>query len=55
MKIKNKYKPGNAVLNIGNKIEEIRKLQYKKKNRKILRINFRNFTLSGALVGINKI
>jgi hypothetical protein len=41
---RNKLVSGNATL-----------LGYKKKNRKSLRITFRNLTLSGFLVGINKI
>jgi hypothetical protein len=63
MKIKNKFKkrymvvsqqpqkfPSGSLISFSNATSV-----YKKKNRKGLRINFRNFTLSGSLVGLNKI
>jgi len=67
MKIKNKYKNRdtnileqtlkvtNITSNILNKSRESTPTWYKKKNRKSLRIAFRNLTLSGSLIGINKI
>lgn len=63
MKIKNKFK--TRYTTVSQQPKQITSISltgfnyatsvYKKNNRKGLRINFRNFTLSGSLVGLNKI
>jgi len=62
MKITNKYinrdtktPVDQTPSNILNKSRESTPAGYKKQNRKSLRIAFRNLSLSGSLVGINKI
>jgi len=67
MKLINKYKNKHGkpelskikklILNnisLNTKINNLQQLEYKKKNRKNLRINFRNFCLAGSLIGISK-
>jgi hypothetical protein len=68
MQIKNKYinrytivfkqiNKNNSLVSLNNKYSFFNNTSfiYKKKNRKGLRINFRNLTLSGCLIGLYKI
>jgi hypothetical protein len=53
-KVKNLNNQNISLVNTKYKINNLQQLEYKKKNRKFLRINFRNSGLAGLLIGINK-